>query len=301
MALGEGAGNGGRPPPPRAHAVPGRTQPHPHAAASVKRCPSTVAPRKHLAHCLPARHGVCKGKSRGAGNGEPLCRAPPCGPLCLQTPRRVPSVDGPQRPAYTAGGGVGVSPSRVVQRAPVPCAAPLGSLQTERGAAMDAAQSGGRRLRSRADPWGACAPDAWSAPETTTRGHGAAPAEAPAHERRAGFDVHLSGGAVSKRNISRRARGEGRARPDLDATAGLVTAGRPPAGNLRPPLSSGGADVTCDGDAVTQKMWPLHMRSRREGRASPDTAGERVNIYRSFLEGIWQRVQSLKVMLTAQL
>lgn len=105
MAPGEGAGNGGRPPPPRAHAVPGRTQPHPHAAASVKRCPSTVAPRKHLAHCLPARHGVCKGKSRGAGNGEPLRRAPPCGPLCLQTPRRVPSVDGPQRPAYTAGGG----------------------------------------------------------------------------------------------------------------------------------------------------------------------------------------------------
>lgn len=70
MAPGEGAGNGGRPPPPRAHAVPGRTQPHPHAAASVKRCPSTVAPRKHLAHCLPARHGVCKGKSRGVGSGE---------------------------------------------------------------------------------------------------------------------------------------------------------------------------------------------------------------------------------------
>lgn len=46
----------------------------------------------------------------------------------------------------TLRGGVGVSPSRVVQRAPVPCAAPLGSLQTERGAAMDAAQSGGRRL-----------------------------------------------------------------------------------------------------------------------------------------------------------
>lgn len=201
----------------------------------------------------------------------------------------------------TLQGGVGVSPSRVVQRAPVPCAAPLGSLQTERGAAMDAAQSGGRRLRSRADPWGACAPDARSAPETATRGHGASPAEAPAHERRAAFDVHLSGGAVSKRNISRRARGEGRARPDLDATAGLVTAGRPPAGNLRPPLSSGGADVTCDGDAVTQKMWPLHVRSRREGRASPDTAGERVNIYISFLEGIWQRVQSLKVMLAAQL
>lgn len=201
----------------------------------------------------------------------------------------------------TLQGGGGVSPSRVVQRAPVPCAAPLGSLQTERGAAMDAAQSGGRRLRSRADPWGACAPDARSAPETATRGHGASPAEAPAHERRAGFDVHPSGGAVSKRNISRRARGEGRARPDLDATAGLVTAGRPPAGNLRPPLSSGGADVTCDGDAVTQKMWPLHVRSRREGRASPDTAGECVNIYISFLEGIWQRVQSLKVMLTAQL
>lgn len=113
--------------------------------------------------------------------------------------------------------------------------------------------------------------------------------------------MHLSGGAVSKRNISRRARGEGRARPDLDATAGVVTAGRPPAGNLRPPLSSGGADVTCDSDAVTQKMWPLHVRSRREGRASPDTAGECVNIYISFLEGIWQRVQSLKVMLTAQL
>lgn len=76
MAPGEGAGNGGRPPPPRAHAVPRRTQPHPHAAASVKRCPSTVAPRKHLAHCLPARHGVCKGKSRGAGSGERGAAAP---------------------------------------------------------------------------------------------------------------------------------------------------------------------------------------------------------------------------------